>query len=79
MPADTLDPARLQQHVAEAKADWHRHAQALTWEQKVAVIERMREREALLKAARDANRDRSARENQAAPSGPDAQPREDRL
>ena len=56
MPADTLDPARLQEHVAEVKAAWRRHAQALTWEQKVAAIERMREREALLKAARVAKR-----------------------
>ena len=53
MPADTLDPARLQQHVAQAKAAWRKHAQALTWEEKVAAIERMREREALLKAARE--------------------------
>ena len=58
MPADTLDPARLLQHVAEVKAAWRKHAQSLTWEQKVAAIERMREREALLKAARDANRER---------------------
>ncbi len=56
MPADTLDPARLQQYVAEVKAAWRKHAQALTWEQKVAAIERMREREALLKAAREAKR-----------------------
>ena len=62
MPADTLDPARLQQHVAEAKAAWRRHALALTWEQKVAAIERMREREALLKAARDGYWDRQRRE-----------------
>ena len=73
MPADTLDPARLPQYVAEAKAAWRRHALALTWEQKVAVIERMRERAAQLKAARDGNRERSPRENQAGRSGPDAQ------
>ena len=53
MPADTLDPARLEQYVAEVKAAWHKHAQALTWEEKVAAIERMRERQALLKAARE--------------------------
>ena len=62
MPADTLDPARLQQHVAEAKAAWRRHALALTWEQKVAAIERMREREALLKVARDVYWDRQRKE-----------------
>jgi phage shock protein A len=58
MPADTLDPARLSEHVAEAKSAWRKHARALTWEQKVAAIERMRERAAPLKAARDAYRDR---------------------
>ena len=53
MSADTLDPARLWEHVAEVKAAWRRHAQALTWEQKVAAIERMRGRAALLRAARE--------------------------
>jgi len=53
MPADTLDPALLEQYAADAKAAWRRHAQALTWEQKVAAIVRMREREAALKAARE--------------------------
>ena len=76
MPADTLDPARLSQHVAEAKAAWRKHARALTWEQKVAAIERMREREALLKSAREDNRDVQRREKQLAASSPDAQARE---
>ncbi|MEK6245249.1 MAG: hypothetical protein AABM33_12220 [Pseudomonadota bacterium] len=53
MPADTLDPAFLEQYVADAKAAWRKHAQALSWEQKVAAIVRMREREAALKAARE--------------------------
>ena len=56
MPADTLDPSRLQDHVAEVKAAWRKHAWELTWEQKEAAIERMRERDALLKAAREAKR-----------------------
>ena len=56
MPADTLDPARLEEHAAEVKAAWRRHAQALSWEEKVAAIERMRGREVLLKAAREAGR-----------------------
>ena len=30
MPADTLDPARLPEHVAEAKSAWRKHAEALT-------------------------------------------------
>ena len=58
MPADTLDPERLEQHVAEVKAAWRRHARALTWEEKVAPIERMRGREALLRAMREAGEDR---------------------
>ena len=53
MPADTLDPAFLEQHVAATKAAWRKHAQSLTWEEKVAVIERMRERDAALRIARE--------------------------
>ena len=53
MPADTLDPALLEQHVAATKAAWRKHAQSLTWEEKVAVIERMRERDAALTTARE--------------------------
>lgn len=53
MPADTLDPALLEQYVAGVKAAWRKHAQSLTWEQKIAAIVRMREREAALKAARE--------------------------
>ena len=56
MPADTTDPTQLEQHVAEVKAAWRKHARALTWEEKLAAIERMREREALLKASREATR-----------------------
>ena len=55
MPADTLDPAFFEQHVAQAKAAWRKHAQAKTWEEKVAAIERMWERDAALKKAREAN------------------------
>ena len=55
MPVDTLDPAFFEQHVAQAKAAWRKRAQSLTWEQKVAAIERMRERDAALKRAREAN------------------------
>ena len=53
MPADTLDPALLEQHVAATKAAWRKHAQSLTWEEKVAAIERMRERDAALRIARE--------------------------
>ena len=55
MPVDTLDPAFFEQHVAQVKAAWRKRARSLTWEQKVAVIERMRERDAALKRAREAN------------------------
>ncbi|MGH8630365.1 MAG: hypothetical protein ACREU7_06325 [Burkholderiales bacterium] len=62
MSADTLDPARLREHVAEVKAAWRKHAQALSWEQKVAAIERMRARAALLRTAREAGEDRQRQE-----------------
>ena len=55
MPIDTLDPAFFEQHVAQAKAAWRKHAQSKTWEEKVAAIERMWERDAELKKAREAN------------------------
>ena len=55
MPVDTLDPAFLEQHVAQVKAAWRKHAHSLTWEEKVAAIERMRERSLALKRARDEN------------------------
>ena len=55
MSAETLDPALLAQHVAAAKAAWRRHAQSLTWEEKIAAIERMWERDAALRAAREQN------------------------
>lgn len=55
MPADTLDLAFIEQHVAQAKAAWRKHAQSKTWEEKIAAIERMWERDAELKKAREAN------------------------
>lgn len=55
MPVDTLDPAFLEQHVAQVKAAWRKRAQSLTWEAKIAAIERMRERSLALKRARDEN------------------------
>ena len=53
MPVDTLDPAFFEEHVARAKAAWRKHAQSLTWEEKIAAIERMRERDMALKRARE--------------------------
>lgn len=55
MPIDTLDPKFFEQHVARVKATWRRHAQSLMWEEKVAAIERMRERDQALKRAREKN------------------------
>jgi len=42
----------LARYVASAKAAWRRHARAMTWEQKIAAIERMRERQAAIRRAR---------------------------
>ena len=41
--------------VIAAKAAWRKHAQSLTWEEKVASIERMWVRDAELKRIREAN------------------------
>ena len=43
------------QQVVAAKAAWRKHAQSLTWEEKVAVIERMRVRDAELRRIREQN------------------------
>ena len=40
--------------VAAIKAAWRAHAASLTWEEKVAAIERMRERDAVIKREREA-------------------------
>ena len=42
----------LTQHVASVKEAWRRHAFAMTWEQKIAAIVRMRERQAAIRRAR---------------------------
>lgn len=42
----------LARHVAAVKEAWRRHARAMTWEQKIAAIERMRERQAAIRRAR---------------------------
>ena len=55
MPVDTFDPAFFEQHVAQAKVAWRKRAQSLTWEEQIAALERMRERDAELKKAREAN------------------------
>jgi hypothetical protein len=47
------DPEALADYAARVKASWRQHARALSWEQKVAIIARMRERDAAIKAARE--------------------------
>lgn len=42
--------------VAATKAAWRTHAASLTWKEKVAAIERMRERDAVIKQEREAAR-----------------------
>ena len=48
-----VDPADLEAHVAKVKPAWRGHERAMTWEQKIAAIERMRERSAQLARARE--------------------------
>ena len=45
--------ADLHAHVVKVKAAWREHQMAMTWEQKIAAIERMRERDAQLRRARE--------------------------
>ena len=42
--------------MAQAKAAWRKRMQSLTWEEKVATMERMHEHDAELQKAREANR-----------------------
>ena len=51
----TINQSDLAAHVAKVKAAWHEHERAMTWEQKIAAIERMRERSAQLERARKAS------------------------
>ena len=55
MSGDTHNFATALQHVVVAKAAWRKHAQSLTWEEKVAAIERMWVRDAELKKIRESN------------------------
>lgn len=58
MNADTpREMLALTQHVATVKEAWRRHAFAMTWEQKVAAIVRMRERQAAIRSARPDHHD----------------------
>ena len=55
MSADTGNFDLALRQVVAAKAAWRKHAQALTWEEKVAAIERMWVRDAELKNVRERN------------------------
>ncbi len=55
MSADTHEHMSALQQVVRAKAAWRKHAQSLSWEQKVAAIERMWVREAEMKKIRERN------------------------
>ena len=50
-----VNVADVEAHIAKVKAAWRQHEQAKTWEQKILVIERMRERDAHLTRAREQN------------------------
>jgi hypothetical protein len=55
MSVDTPKYEAALHQVIATKAAWRKHAQSLTWEEKVAVIEKMRVRDAELKEARERN------------------------
>jgi hypothetical protein len=52
-PEKTAYYASALQQVVAAKAAWRKHAQSLTWEEKVAAIERMWVRDKELKKMRE--------------------------
>jgi hypothetical protein len=53
MSVASLDPSDLRAYVERVKAAWREHERAMTWEEKIAAIERMRERDQQLKNARE--------------------------
>lgn len=55
MSADTAKFDAALEYVVAAKAAYRTHAQSLTWEEKVASIERMWVRDAELKRVRELN------------------------
>lgn len=54
-PTDAERHLAAMQHVVKVKAAWRQHAQSLTWEEKVASIERMWVRDRELKKIRERN------------------------
>jgi hypothetical protein len=55
MSNDTDKHLAALQHVVKVKAAWRQHAKSLTWEEKVASIERMWVRDRELKKIRERN------------------------
>ena len=55
MSTDTDKHLAALQYVVKVKAAWREHAQSLTWEEKVASIERMWVRDKELKKIRERN------------------------
>ncbi len=49
----TVNVAEVEAHIAKVKAAWRQHERAMTWEQKIQAIERMRERDLQLARARE--------------------------
>ena len=41
----TVKVCDVEAHIAKVKAAWREHERAMTWEQKIEAIERMRERD----------------------------------
>ena len=54
MSTDILKPEEFEAFVARRKLAWRQHAIKMTWEEKIAAIERMWERDKSLKIAREA-------------------------
>ena len=54
MSDEWLKPEDFEAFVARRKQAWRAQAQQLSWEEKVAAIERMWDRDKALKAAREA-------------------------
>jgi DNA polymerase I-like protein with 3'-5' exonuclease and polymerase domains len=53
MSVASLEPNALLAYVERVKASWRETERNKTWEEKIAAIERMREREQQLKQARE--------------------------
>jgi hypothetical protein len=50
---DVLDPVFMDRYIAATKAGWRAHARQMTWEEKIASIEKMWARDRALKVSRE--------------------------